>query len=112
MNRSGGSIIELVVAVAIVGVGITGVASLTATAVRTMARARALDDTHATLLNFMDSMRVEGGVGSGQRSLPLGTLTWSVPDVTGGDAWAQFDHVALPDPVLLRFSVLSASSGY
>lgn len=107
MSRCGGSLIELIAAVIVVGVGMTAVASLTATAARATARARALDETHVILLSFVDSLRVEGTPGSGQAALPAGTVTWSVPGVPGEDAWVQFDHVALPDSVLVRFAVVS-----
>ncbi len=107
MNQSGASLVELIVAVAVVGVGMTGVASLTATAARTMVRARALDEAHAILLSFADSAGLDGNPGSGQSALPLGTMTWSVPNAPGVEAWVQFDHIALSDSVLVRFSVPS-----
>lgn len=107
MNRVGGSLIELIAAVIVVGVGMTAVASITATAVRTVARARALDETHVILMSFVDSLRAEGTSGSGQAALPAGLVTWSVPGVSGEDAWVQFDHVALPDSVLVRFAAVS-----
>lgn len=107
MNRFGGSLIEVVAAVIVVAVGVAAVASLTATAGRTTARVRALDETHAILLSFVDSLRLEGTSGSGQAALPAGTVTWSVPGAVGGDAWVQFDHVALPDSVLVHFAVVS-----
>ena len=107
MSRSGSSLIELIVAVAIVGIGVTGVSSLTATAARIVVRAKALDEAHATLLSFVDSIRAGASAGSGQKALALGTVSWNVPNTPGTEAWVQFDHVALPDPVLVRFSVVS-----
>lgn len=107
MNRCGGSLIEVVAAVIVVSVGVAAVASLTATAARTTARVRALDETHAILLSFVDSLRLEGASGSGQAALPSGTVTWIVPSAPGEDAWARFDHVALPDSVLIRFAVVA-----
>ena len=107
MNRVGGSLVELVAAVVVVGVGLTAVASLTATAARATARARALDESHAILQGFVDSLRVEGTAGPGRAALPVGTVTWSVPIVPGEDAWVQFEHVALPDSVLIPFTVMS-----
>ncbi len=107
MNRVGGSLIELVAAVVVVGVGLTAVASLAATAGRTTARARALDETHATLLSYVDSLRHEGTPGPGQTLLPTGTVSWAVPSVPGDGAWVQFDHVALPDSVRIRFALAS-----
>lgn len=107
MNRFGGSLIEVVAAVIVVGVGVAAVASLTATAARTTARVRALDETHAILLSFVDSLRVEGTSGSGYATLPAGAVTWSVPSAPGEDAWVRFDHVALSDSVLIRFAVVS-----
>lgn len=103
MNRAGTSLVELVVAVAIVGLGVVGVSSLTAAAARTLVRARALDEAHATLQSFVDSARVGGGPASGHRDLRSGRLTWSVPQAPGSEAWAQMDHIALPEPVMVRF---------
>ena len=103
MNRAGTSLVELVVAVAIVGLGVVGVSSLTAAAARTLVRARALDEAHAALQSFADSARVGGGPASGHRDLRSGRLTWSVPQAPGSEAWAQMDHIALPEPVMVRF---------
>ncbi len=105
MNRSGVSIVELMVAVAIVSVGVAGVASLTAASARSLVHARALDETHVLLRTFADSVLAEGGHGSGSAALPSGTLTWSVAQAPGGDAWAIFEHAALPAPVRLEFMV-------
>lgn len=107
MNRVGGSLIELVAAVIVVGVGVTAVASLTATAARATARARALDESHAILQGFVDSLRVEGTAGQGGAALPVGTVSWSVPSVPAEDAWVRFQHVALRDSILIRFTVVS-----
>lgn len=105
MNRSGTSLAELVVAVAIVGLGVVGVSSLTATAARTLVRARALDDAHVTLQSFVDSARVGNGPVSGRRDLPSGELSWSVPQDPGSEAWVRIDHIALPEPLVVRFNV-------
>ncbi len=103
MNTAGTSLAELVVAVAIVGLGVVGVSSLTAAAARTLVRARALDEAQAALQSFADSARVGGGPVSGHRDLPSGRLTWSVPRDPGSEAWVQLDHIALPEPVVMRF---------
>ena len=103
MNRAGTSLVELVVAVAIVGLGVVGVSSLTAAAARTLIRARALDEAHVALQSFVDSARVRGGPVSGHRDLSYGRLTWSVPQGPGSEAWVQIDHIALPEPVVVRF---------
>ena len=108
MNRSGTSLIELVVAVAIVGLGVVGVSSLTAAAARTLVRARALDEAHAALQSFVDSARIGSGPVSGQRDLPTGTLSWNVPQDPGSEAWVRIDHIALPASVVVRFNVVSA----
>ena len=107
MNRSGTSLAELVVAVAIVGLGVVGVSSLTATAARTLVRARALDEAHAALQSFVDSARIGNGPASGERDLPSSKLTWNVPQSPGSEAWARIDHIALPAPIFLRFNVVS-----
>lgn len=114
MNRSGVTIVELVVAVAIVSVGVAGVASLTAGAARSLVHARALDEAHVLLRNFVDSVAALEGPESGSTVLPSGTLIWSVPRTPGSDGWARFQHVALPTPVRLDFTVplsLSAVPG-
>ena len=105
MNRSGVSIVELVVAVAILSVGVAGVASLTATAARSLVHARALDEAHVLLRSFVDAAMSEGGPESGSTELSSGTLTWSVPHTPGSHAWARFEHVALPTPVQIEFTV-------
>lgn len=107
MTRAGVSLMELVAAAAIAGLGMAAVASLTATAARTLARAGALDEAHAVLRSFVDSARAGDGPASGRRDLPSGALTWSVPQAPGSDAWAQFDHVALPDSIVVRFNVVA-----
>ena len=105
---------ELVVAVAIVSLGVAGVASLTAAAARSLVHARALDETHVLLRNFVDSVAAEGGSGSGSSALPSGTLSWNVPGTPGLGAWASFDHVALPTSIRIDFvvpAVLPVASG-
>ena len=108
MNRSGVSIVELLVAVVIVSVGVAGVASLTAAAARSLVRARALDESHVLLRNFADSVLAEGGHGSGSAELPSGDLAWSIPQAPGTAGWARFEHVALPAPVQIDFTVPAA----
>lgn len=105
MSRRGVCIVELLVAVAIVGVGVAGVASLTAAAARSLVEARALDETHVLLRNFADSVLAEGSHGSGSANLPSGTMTWNVPGAPGAGGWARFEHVALPVAVQLDFTV-------
>ena len=105
MNRAGVSIVELLVAVAIVGVGVAGVASLTAAAARSLVHARALDETNVLLRNFADSVVAEGGHGSGIAELPSGSLAWSIPQTPGTSGWARFEHVALPAPVQIDFAI-------
>lgn len=106
-GRAGTSLVELVVAVAILGVGAVAVASLTATAARTLVRARSIDESHVLLQRFVDStttapVRVPG---SGRRIHPTGVLAWSVPSAPGAYAWARFEHVALPAPIRIDFVV-------
>ena len=107
MNRAGTSLVELVVAVAILGIGIAGVASLTAASARTLVRARSLDETHVLLQSFVDSAlaaTVRGPL-SGQQLLPNGVLGWGVPDAPGAEAWVRFKHTALPAPIRIDFVV-------
>ncbi len=105
MNRVGASLAELVVALALLGIGIVGVASLTGTAARALIRARALDDTYRVLRSFVDSAGPGGEAESGQQVLPSGVLRWHVPAVPGSPAWARFEHVALPEEVEVGFVV-------
>jgi len=109
MSRAGTSLVELVVAIAIVGFGVVGVSSLTAAAARTLVRARALDEAQTALLSFVDSARIGGGPVSGHRDLPSGRLTWSVPQDPGSEAWVQIVHVALSEPVVMRFLTRAAT---
>ncbi|MDE2764103.1 MAG: prepilin-type N-terminal cleavage/methylation domain-containing protein [Gemmatimonadota bacterium] len=106
-NRSGTSLVELVVAVVILGVGIAGVASLTAAAAGTLVRARSIDEAHALLQSFVDSAVADPvrGPESGRHVHPAGALNWSVPHAPGSVAWARFDHVALTAPIRVDFVV-------
>ncbi len=108
MNRAGVSLVELVVAVAIVSVGIAGVASLTATAARSLVHARALDESRVLLQSFVDSVAAERLPGSGQSRYPGGMLTWDVSASPDSVAWASFEHVALPAPIRIEFIVARA----
>lgn len=101
--------VELLVAVAIVGMGVAGVASLTAASARSLVRARALDEAHVLLRSFADSVLAEGAHGAGSVDMPLGSLTWSVPPTPGERGWARFEHVALPEPVRIEFRVAAAA---
>ncbi len=100
---------ELVVAVAIVGVGVAGVASLTATAARTLVHATALDEARVELQSFVDSIvRLEAlAVGSGERTHDAGVLRWSTPASPESQGWASFEHVALPADIRIEFVIRS-----
>ena len=104
---AGTSLVEVVVAVAILGVGIAGVASLTAAAARTLVRARSLDEAHMLLQSFVDSAVAAPvrGPESGRRVHPEGVLDWTVPSSPGSDAWVRFEHRGLPAPVRIEFVV-------
>ncbi len=106
MSRAGTSMIELVFAVVIVGVGVSAVAALTATTVRTVVRAKLLDEAHRMLASFVDSASAVGAVGSGERAIATGKLSWSIPDTVGQPAWARVDHASLSDSVLIWFRVV------
>lgn len=107
MNRAGASLVEVIVAVVIVGVGIAGVSSLTAASVRILVQVRALDETHALLQSFVDSAAASPGDGaeSGSRTHPTGVLAWLVPGSPGAEGWASFDHVLLSAPIRIDFFV-------
>ncbi len=112
MDRAGASLVEVIVAVVVVGVGIAGVASLTAASARMLVRVRALDETYALLQSFADSAVASpgGGVESGSRTHATGVLTWNVPASPGASAWARFEHALLPSPIRMDF-VVPASPG-
>lgn len=107
MNTSGVSMMELVVAVAIVSVGVAGVASLTATAARTLVHATALDEARVSLHSFVDSVMLNGvqAGSSGERTHHAGVLSWSVSAHAESPGWASFEHVALPARVRVDFAV-------
>lgn len=112
MNRAGTSLVEVIIAMAIIGVGIAGVASLTAASARILVQARALDQTHILLQSFVDSAVVSTGPGveSGTRTHATGVLTWNVPSTPGAGAWARFEHNVLSSPIRIDF-VVPASPG-
>lgn len=107
MKCAGTSLVELVVAVAILGIGIAGVASLTVAAARTLVRARSLDEAHMVLQSFVDSAVAAPvrGSESGQRTHPRGVLYWTVPSAPGSDASVRFEHSGLPGPIRIDFVV-------
>lgn len=105
MNRAGASLVEVVVAAALLGVGLSGVAALTGASARTLGRARAMDDARFVLESFADSVLATGGgtPGTGARQLEAGVLSWefAAPGATG---WVSFQHVALPEPMVIDFA--------
>ncbi len=115
MNRDGSSLVESVVALAVLGVGVAAMAGLTGVAARALARARALDDAHAALESFADSAAAvyaagsAAGVGQGQRSLDWGELSWDLAAL-GSVGSIRVEHRALPSPVEIEFA-LPADSG-
>lgn len=111
-GRAGSSMVEVIVAVTLLGVGIAGVASVTASSARILMQARALDETHTLLQSFVDSTSASAGTGaeSGSRTLATGVLSWSVPGTPGSGAWARFEHALLSSPIQIDF-VVPASAG-
>lgn len=107
LNRAGTSLVEVIIAVVIVGVGIAGVASVTAGSARILVKARALDETHALLQSFVDSVAAGtgGGSESGSRTHETGVLSWSVPGTPGAGAWARFAHASLSSPIQVHFVI-------
>ena len=85
-NASGTSLVELVFAVTLLGVGLTAVASLTALAARELATARALDEAHGHLQAFVDSAWAASapGIEAGSRAHEVGVLSLAPPSGTGG----------------------------
>lgn len=115
MNRRGASLAEAVVALAVLGLGVAAVAGVTGGAARALARARALDDAHAVLERFVDSVAAVHGTGSGggvrqgRLALEWGDLSWEVA-APGSVGWARVEHRVLPSPVEIEFA-LPADSG-
>ncbi len=106
MNRAGTSLPEVLVAVAILGIGLAGVAALTRLSVSALVRVRATDEAQAALQSFVDSATAAGTRPSaGSRELEFGDLSWDVPAGAGDSAWARFEHQALPAPVEIAFVV-------
>lgn len=105
MNRAGASFVEVVVAVALLGIGLSGVAALTGASARALGRARAMDDARFVLEGFADSVLAAGGgaPGRGERQLAAGLLSWefAAPGATG---WVRFQHAALPEPMVIDFA--------
>lgn len=100
------SLPEALVAIVLLGVGLASVASLTRMSAAALVRVRALDETHAVLQSFIDSMSAAGTrPSSGTRALPFGELSWNVPAAGGAEATARFEHDALPEPVEFAFAV-------
>lgn len=115
MNRRGASLVEAVVALAVLGLGVGAVAGVTGGAARALARARALDDAHAALASFVDSVSALHGAGSGsdvgqgRLALDWGELSWEFA-APGSVGWVRAEHRALPSPVEIEFA-LPADSG-
>ena len=104
-DASGTSLVELVFAVTLLGVGLTAVASLTALAARELATARALDEAHGHLQAFVDSAWAASVPGreTGSRAHAVGVLSWRLPQAPGAAAWVRFEHHGLAEPVQLDF---------
>ena len=112
-GAAGTSLVELVFAVTLLGVGLTAVASVTALAARELTRARSLDEAHAVLQSFVDSALAASAPGpeSGSRTHSAGALHWSVPRAAGAAAWARFEHAALAEPVRIDFFASASQDG-
>ncbi|MCY3808226.1 MAG: hypothetical protein OXG58_02120 [Gemmatimonadetes bacterium] len=104
-DASGTSLVELVFAVTLLGVGLTAVASLTALAARELTTASALDEAHGYLQAFVDSAWAASapGIEAGSRAHEVGVLSWHLPQAPGAPAWARFEHHGLAEPVRLDF---------
>lgn len=103
MNQDGASLVEVIVALVVLGVGLAALAGLTATAARTLAQARALDDAYAALESLADSA-ANAGATQGQRSLAWGSISWEATD-PGVAGWIRADHSALASPIVIPFSL-------
>lgn len=105
-NRRGTSLPEVLVAIAILGIGLGSVAALTRLSVSALVRVRATDEAHAVLQSFVDSTSAAGTRPfAGSRELDFGKLSWEVPASPGAVAWARFEHQSLPAPVEIAFVV-------
>ncbi len=94
---------QVLVAVVLLSVGGGAAASLTRSAARAVVVARALEEIHLYVGGFVDSIRVAGGSGAGERHLDVGTLVWEVGADDGSVGAVTFHHVALVDPVRFAF---------
>lgn len=105
MNRAGASLVEVVVAVALLGIGLSGVAALTGASARALGRARAIDDARFVLESFVDSVLAAGGgaPGRGERQLAVGVLSWEFA-APGTAGWVRFQHPALSEPATIDFA--------
>ena len=104
-DASGTSLVELVFAVTLLGVGLTAVASLTALAARELATAGALDEAHGHLQAFVDSAWAASapGMEAGSQAHEVGVLSWHLPRTPGAAAWARFEHHGLAGAVQIDF---------
>lgn len=108
-GRRGTSLVEVLAAIAILGVGLGSVAALTRMSVAALTRVRALDEAHAVLQSFVDSASAAGTrPSSGSRELDSGLLSWEVPATPGDRAWAKFEHHAAPVAVEIEFVAQAA----
>ena len=78
MVRRGFTLVEVLVALVILEVGLLGVAGTLVVASRTVARASLLERGVGALEAVVDSLSVDGAVGSGGRPIAGGWVTWTV----------------------------------
>lgn len=81
--RPGFTLIEVVVATALLGVGLLGAAGMGVLAATTLGEARRIEWAVGVVEEVADSVVAAGGSGSGVRSDPPGTVRWE-PAGPGG----------------------------
>ncbi len=112
MNEKGASVVEAIAATVILAVGIASAAGISGAAAKVLARARAMDQSHEALAEFVDSVFADArrpsgrqGPAIGQRTVPTGRLRWEIPHAVGARAWVEFSHFRLNDALRIEFTL-------
>lgn len=88
MRAQGFTLVEVLVALVVLQVGLLGVVGTLVLASMTLSRASLLERGAAEMEAVLDSLARAAGSGSGSRSGPGGTVSWSVS--SEGAAWVTF----------------------
>ena len=77
VTRAGFTMLEVIVALAIIEVGLVGTVGVLVLAHRALAEAEVLDEATHAAASAADSLLADGGAGAGSRELPWGRVRWS-----------------------------------